>query len=132
MCVDGFVFLMIRRTPRSTRTDTLFPYTTRFRAVLDRRLARSGGALRLSAGAQLYAGSLADARRYGRTRQPALRRAPLSGPHAGACRLSSCAVATGVRRRRALRRQSRSQRFSARTSRRSGPFALSSEERTGG
>src|SRR3546814_13032108 len=26
-------FLMIRRTPRSTRTDTLFPYTTLFRSV---------------------------------------------------------------------------------------------------
>src|SRR3546814_19624459 len=26
---------MIRRTPRSTRTDTLFPYTTLFRSVLD-------------------------------------------------------------------------------------------------
>src|SRR3546814_4556944 len=28
---------MIRRPPRSTRTDTLFPYTTLFRSVLDRR-----------------------------------------------------------------------------------------------
>src|SRR3546814_1815548 len=28
-----FVFLMIRRPPRSTRTDTLFPYTTLFRSV---------------------------------------------------------------------------------------------------
>src|SRR3546814_308542 len=27
-----FFFLMIRRPPRSTRTDTLFPYTTRFRS----------------------------------------------------------------------------------------------------
>src|SRR3546814_18895296 len=27
-----FFFLMIRRPPRSTRTDTLFPYTTLFRA----------------------------------------------------------------------------------------------------
>src|SRR3546814_16411417 len=27
-------FLMIRRTPRSTRTDTLFPYTTLFRSEL--------------------------------------------------------------------------------------------------
>src|SRR3546814_17267177 len=27
---------MIRRPPRSTRTDTLFPYTTLFRSVLDR------------------------------------------------------------------------------------------------
>src|SRR3546814_19560465 len=26
---------MIRRPPRSTRTDTLFPYTTLFRSVLD-------------------------------------------------------------------------------------------------
>src|SRR3546814_13865776 len=28
---------MIRRPPRSTRTDTLFPYTTRFRSRLDLR-----------------------------------------------------------------------------------------------
>src|SRR3546814_10810719 len=27
-----FLFLMIRRPPRSTRTDTLFPYTTIFRS----------------------------------------------------------------------------------------------------
>src|SRR3546814_4584080 len=29
-----FFFLMIRRPPRSTRTDTLFPYTTLFRSGL--------------------------------------------------------------------------------------------------
>src|SRR3546814_5051123 len=29
---DCFFFLMIRRPPRSTRTDTLFPYTTLFRS----------------------------------------------------------------------------------------------------
>src|SRR3546814_8082752 len=28
----GFFFLMIRQPPRSTRTDTLFPYTTLFRS----------------------------------------------------------------------------------------------------
>src|SRR3546814_11280691 len=28
-----FFFLMIRRPPRSTRTDTLFPYTTLFRSI---------------------------------------------------------------------------------------------------
>src|SRR3546814_11970771 len=28
------VFLMCRRPPRSTRTDTLFPYTTLFRSVV--------------------------------------------------------------------------------------------------
>src|SRR3546814_10123272 len=33
LCLDVF-FLMIRRPPRSTRTDTLFPYTTLFRSVV--------------------------------------------------------------------------------------------------
>src|SRR3546814_18750884 len=31
--VDVVLFLMIRRPPRSTRTDTLFPYTTLFRST---------------------------------------------------------------------------------------------------
>src|SRR3546814_2917747 len=38
-----FFFLMIRRPPRSTRTDTLFPYTTLFRSPLTearKRMAR--------------------------------------------------------------------------------------------
>src|SRR3546814_10901638 len=35
-----FFFLMIRRPPRSTRTDTLFPYTTLFRSS---RCGRQGG-----------------------------------------------------------------------------------------
>src|SRR3546814_9203440 len=35
-----FFFLMIRRPPRSTRTDTLFPYTTLFRS------RRGGGRIR--------------------------------------------------------------------------------------
>src|SRR3546814_20253312 len=34
-----FFFLMRRRPPRSTRTDTLFPYTTLFRSRLLRHLA---------------------------------------------------------------------------------------------
>src|SRR3546814_3452579 len=42
--VDIFVFLMIRRPPRSTRTDTLFPYTTLFRSVFAIAIGRSGGA----------------------------------------------------------------------------------------
>src|SRR3546814_5652725 len=29
-----FFFLMLRRPPRSTRTDTLFPYTTLFRSLI--------------------------------------------------------------------------------------------------
>src|SRR3546814_12246278 len=34
ICDIDFFFLMIRRPPRSTRTDTLFPYTTLFRSLL--------------------------------------------------------------------------------------------------
>src|SRR3546814_11084031 len=34
-------FLMGRRPPRSTRTDTLFPYTTLFRSPLERHCGRS-------------------------------------------------------------------------------------------
>src|SRR3546814_13269587 len=36
MCTlfHSFFFLMIRRPPRSTRTDTLFPYTTLFRSPM--------------------------------------------------------------------------------------------------
>src|SRR3546814_11823249 len=62
-----FFFLMIRRPPRSTRTDTLFPYTTLFRsagrprqrrarrtaparAVVDRQRARRAVAQGLPAG----------------------------------------------------------------------------------
>src|SRR3546814_17793185 len=35
-CLCFIFFLMIRRPPRSTRTDTLFPYTTLFRSRLSR------------------------------------------------------------------------------------------------
>src|SRR3546814_8772382 len=46
-----FFFLMIRRPPRSTRTDTLFPYTTLFRS-------RNSAAV--------YKGEAVDVRRIGR------------------------------------------------------------------
>src|SRR3546814_16357799 len=51
-----FFFLMIRRPPRSTRTDTLFPYTTLFRSPSD----RGPGAVRARAGH----GAAAAADRY--------------------------------------------------------------------
>src|SRR3546814_12715009 len=43
MCVILLFFLMIRRPPRSTRTDTLFPYTTLFRSRDVRQAARQHG-----------------------------------------------------------------------------------------
>src|SRR3546814_11558421 len=44
-CSSVFFFLMIRRPPRSTRTDTLFPYTTLFRS--GRRPTRCAAAVTL-------------------------------------------------------------------------------------
>src|SRR3546814_12495451 len=46
-----FFFLMIRRPPRSTRTDTLFPYTTLFRSWKERpfKLRADGSDLPLTA-----------------------------------------------------------------------------------
>src|SRR3546814_1705152 len=41
-----FFCLMIRRPPRSTRTDTLFPYTTLFRSNPDARNTQIFGARR--------------------------------------------------------------------------------------
>src|SRR3546814_16407517 len=40
-----FFVLMIRRPPRSTRTDTLFPYTTLFRSAAEPTDLYDGGAL---------------------------------------------------------------------------------------
>src|SRR3546814_4864385 len=40
VCFCVLFFLMIRRPPRSTRTDTLFPYTTLFRSGLRARCLR--------------------------------------------------------------------------------------------
>src|SRR3546814_17161539 len=39
-CHVCFFFLMIRRPPRSTRTDTLFPYTTLFRSTIAKSLPK--------------------------------------------------------------------------------------------
>src|SRR3546814_3192194 len=49
-----FFFLMIRRPPRSTRTDTLFPYTTLFRSC--RKLADAGCAVVMPLGAPIGSG----------------------------------------------------------------------------
>src|SRR3546814_11570970 len=61
--VYSFFFLIIRRPPRSTRTDTLFPYTTLFRSqgeflrkiyvrnkVVLQQLSHNGGSLRMKLG----------------------------------------------------------------------------------
>src|SRR3546814_5785004 len=56
-----FFFLMRRQQPRSTRTDTLFPYTTLFRS-------RGDG---LAAGERIAVGTAADDRDLGELADPA-------------------------------------------------------------
>src|SRR3546814_1273309 len=65
-----FFFLMIRRPPRSTRTDTLFPYTTLFRSAdypiwlgIGDRLVKVGAAGMLIIGRVLHGDRQADLER---------------------------------------------------------------------
>src|SRR3546814_1967908 len=64
MIYEYLFFLMIRRTPKSTRTDTLFPYTTLFRSMA--RLGEGPHHAHLGRGARV--GRIDDAER----RRPAL------------------------------------------------------------
>src|SRR3546814_16087729 len=87
-----FFFLMIRRPPRSTRTDTLFPYTTLFRSVHAPypRHPQAGGRPRLSCRTWRGGGEAA-------LRQRRFRRVP----HRAQGRQSGCAggaVRTGLAR----------------------------------
>src|SRR3546814_1199172 len=66
---------MIRRPPRSTRTDTLFPYTTLFRSPQSRR-ARARG--RPGSAARSLPGPARTPAAVGRGRDPRLR--PPTGP----------------------------------------------------
>src|SRR3546814_4280061 len=51
---------MLRRPPRSPRTDSLFPYTTLFRSVAGRRAVRAArGLARPGGGGRVLGGSLA-------------------------------------------------------------------------
>src|SRR3546814_19712356 len=64
-CVCMMFFLMIRRPPRSTRTDTLLPYTTLFRSRADGPAeVRPVGEAEFVAGV----GAMSDSGRYGATR----------------------------------------------------------------
>src|SRR3546814_15272791 len=77
VCVVMFLIifvLMIRRQPRSTRTDTLFPYTTLFRSAGQPRRGRGppgrpGDRRRRRAGDRPARGGGGDARRRARPRR---------------------------------------------------------------
>src|SRR3546814_6069920 len=53
---------MVRRPPRSTRTDTLFPYTTLFRSELD-ALRLGAGTIRDAAGGRAVAARISEQHR---------------------------------------------------------------------
>src|SRR3546814_14456491 len=92
-------FLMIRRPPRSTRTDTLFPYTTLFRS----RGVR-GGALRRGAGG-VPPGSRCAARGCRHQLQRRERPPPTEPPRRGRRRRrASARLRRGRRRRREIGR----------------------------
>src|SRR3546814_10925498 len=76
---------MIRRPPRSTRTDTLFPYTTLFRsAVDDRRRNRAG--VHDEAGRQHLRAGIGRKREQDRRRARAKRRRDARAAGAGSLR----------------------------------------------
>src|SRR3546814_7561104 len=78
---------MIRRPPRSTRTDTLFPYTTLFRSYRQCRRSARGHGIALRDGAPRYragagaARQSADARSPGRCTTRGRRSRPRSEEH---------------------------------------------------
>src|SRR3546814_15403449 len=85
----GSFFLMIRRPPRSTRTDTLVPYTTLFRSWPWRKDDRAAGGRAVRAAG----GDLGDLRPVAQPgglavclppRLPAIRGAGTVGDHVGA------------------------------------------------
>src|SRR3546814_4394981 len=61
---------MIRRPPRSTRTDTLFPYTTLFRSILNSTKGVAAESLRLNTilndAKTMFANGTLSAERYAR------------------------------------------------------------------
>src|SRR3546814_8863031 len=70
---------MIRRQPRATRTDTLFPYTTLFRSGVDVATEDGGATNRAAVCHRTFAGSDADVTPDDRTRS--VRHAGLAERH---------------------------------------------------
>src|SRR3546814_9656639 len=80
------LFLMIRRPPIATRTDTLFPYTTRFRSQRrGRRRVRADGAGLPARAHRRGLRSFGAERPTARPRGVAARRARRLSGHRGAC-----------------------------------------------
>src|SRR3546814_19149143 len=70
MMIKKSVFLMIRRPPRSTRTNTLFPYTTIFRSKAVRRAIFGRHELEVRHGAHRGAAKDAARQKVGSAAKP--------------------------------------------------------------
>src|SRR3546814_2682028 len=98
MCAKLYVFfLMIRRPPRSTRTDTLFPYTTLFRSGDADAVAEL--VRRIAAGERDLIRAVQDVDAQDRCVRRHLHRQPAAGV-AGAQDVAHHRLAGRVRRRR--------------------------------
>src|SRR3546814_3645955 len=102
-CFDSFFFLMIRRPPRSTRTDTLFPYTTLFRSQASYS-GLSAGVIAPDSGVVVILGLLKES--------PATRLIPPPGSECEKSEVSGMARATPLRAIRLRRRIPRPRRHS--------------------
>src|SRR3546814_17089989 len=99
---------MKRRPPRSTRTDTLFPYTTLFRSCLKRPqrrgVAQPGSALALGARCRRFESCLPDHFHFSVFLQPALL-ADLRRDRVGASSLVRIILQPAHKKRRPSRRK---------------------------
>src|SRR3546814_16056575 len=93
---------MIRRPPRSTRTDTLFPYTTLFRSVEDTERSASKGAAEFDAEASMH-WRCARSRPASRRRVHSPRRAKRDSHHVESDRYGAGAWRFGEHNRGLLR-----------------------------
>src|SRR3546814_14751365 len=96
-----FFFLMIRRPPRSTRTDTLFPYTTLFQAALVGRAAGGEGMGEVAAAQAAAIRALLvrgfNAGQVGRARTPAACAAAVGDGGDAGVEGHGCQVRAGLR-----------------------------------
>src|SRR3546814_16428076 len=64
--LHGLIFYKVKRRPhKSTRTDTLFPYTTHYRSIVDKDLDRAALVLDPCDG-RINAGPIGNIERYGK------------------------------------------------------------------
>src|SRR3546814_18780202 len=126
VCIICFFFLTIRRPPRSTRTYTLFPYTTLFRSPDPLRKPRGAG--RAATGPPLPGAHRPRRRRLPRACRPPPARRPLHSLLANDLALAGAGLADAPRARQpdpaagAPRRRSGSRR--SRTGRSGCPWGF--------